>query len=160
MNKLLTISILLLSLNLYGADKPIYSRTGLEGWGKEGGVYIWVEDYSDGYKSFDLKAIKNLVELKLRLAGIKITQAPPSHTIYINMHPIQLRERLIGYHLKIEPQRILTFKYNKKEYTSYGSCNMGYGGVSPINYRPFLEKQMDGFLLDYLKANPKKKEKE
>lgn len=46
MNKLIVISVALLSVSLYGADEPIYSSTGLEGWGKEGGVSIVIEDYS------------------------------------------------------------------------------------------------------------------
>ena len=75
MNKLLAISVALLSLNLYGADKPIifpdesiFSPTGLEGWGKKEGVNIVVEDYSARDKAFDVKAISNIIELKLRLS--------------------------------------------------------------------------------------------
>jgi hypothetical protein len=159
MKKLLALSIALLSLNLYGADKPIYSYDGLEGWGKEKGVHILVEDYSVHDKTFDVKAIKNQVELKLRLAGIKIVKNGSSHHLIVNMQPIMIRKRNVGYSLRIEPTRRTTFKYNGKEYVSDTSRTISYGGILSDDYRPALDGHLDRLLLDYLKANPKPKEK-
>ncbi|MBT3710127.1 MAG: hypothetical protein HOG19_11845, partial [Gammaproteobacteria bacterium] len=88
MKKLLALSIALLSLNLYGAEKPIISKDGLEGWGSQKGVGIFVEDYSDIDKKFDKKAIENQVELKLRLAGIEIAKGFSFEKTLINMQPI------------------------------------------------------------------------
>ena len=43
MNKLIAISVALLSLNLYGADKTVISDKGLEGWDNKG-IAIIVSD--------------------------------------------------------------------------------------------------------------------
>ena len=159
MNKLLALSIALLSLNLYGADEPIQSPHGLEGWGKTHGVRIMVIDHSKEDKTFDVKAIKNQVELKLRLAGIKINQRLTTDTIYINMLPRSGGGRVIGYGVRVRPQRRMNFKYNGKEYIAFGSSKTTYGGSTPKNYRQAFDEHLDELLLDYLKANPKPKEK-
>lgn len=98
-NKLLAISVLLLYLDLYGADKPkvladvsFFSIGGLEGWGKKEGVFIVVEDCSKSVKNFDVKAIENQVELKLRLAGIRVVDKNTIYTIHIIYHPVFLGE--------------------------------------------------------------------
>jgi hypothetical protein len=175
MKKLLALSIVLLSLNLYGADKPktefdkhgnlvtniraeepISSFTGLEGWGKKEGVNIVVEDYSEFDKTFDVKAIKNQVELKLRLAGIKVGRGIPHYALNINLMPLGTEQRLRGYSMMIIPQRTMNFKYNGKDYRVFHASNTRYGGLTGINYRPSLDKHLDALLLDYLKANPKK----
>ena len=75
------------------------------------------------------------------------------------MQSILTKEGLTGYHLTIMAKRRMTFKYNGKEYISHGSSNEEYGGLTPPNYRPFLDKYLDELLLNYLKANPKPKEK-
>ena len=156
MNKLLAISIALLSVSLYGADKLNLSYKGLEGWGKEGGINIVIEDYSNIDKTFDEKAISNIVELKLRLAGIKVTDKLSFDGIYINLNQIVAAKKIVGYAVNIRPQRTIFFRYNGKEYTKYNSTTDNYGGISSRNYRPSIESLMDKLLLDYLKANPKK----
>ena len=159
MKTLLALFIPLLSLNLYGEDEPIPSFTGLEGWGKKEGVNIVVEDYSNLQKTYDVKAIKNQVELKLRLAGIKIKEASPDCSLYINMMPLIIGDRFLGYHVIIKASRIMRYKYDGKEFIVYGGNTRHYGGGMGINYRPIFEKHLDQFLIDYLKANPKPKEK-
>ncbi|SVC19858.1 uncharacterized protein METZ01_LOCUS272712, partial [marine metagenome] len=94
MNKLLALSVALLSVSLYGADKkeirdvrasPLPSSlNGLEGLNypfqrrendvrlKQRGIGIVVQDYSDKDKTFDAKAIKNQIELRLLQSGIKV----------------------------------------------------------------------------------------
>ena len=163
MNKLLLLSIALLSVNLYGQERPAISLTGLEGWAKADptqnkpeGVSIRVEDYSKRDKAFDVKAIENQVELKLRLAGIKIHKVVTADRIYINMQPIELGGRVVGYYLLIEPSRKMTFKHKGKSYVSYVAKLTKYGGATPPKYKEALDDWLNRLLLDYLKANPKK----
>ena len=162
MNKLLLLSIALLSVNLYGQERPTRSLAGLEGWGradptqgKNEGVDIRVEDYSNRDKKFNVKAIKNQVELKLKLAGIKINKFADD-SLYIQMVPIKLGKKLIGYHLGIIPQRKMIFKHKGKSYYSSSSSKTQYDRITPPNYRESLDANLDLILLDYLKANPKK----
>jgi hypothetical protein len=160
MKKLLAISVALTSLSLYGADKPIFSRHGLEGWGKKQGVKIRVEDYSYKDKTFNAQAIKNQIELKLRLAGIQINDKTSVDTIFINCLPDRIGERLIGYSIAIRPTRYMNFEYNGKKYICFQSNAKRYGGVCGVNtFKLNIDKYMDELLLNYLKANPKKKEK-
>ena len=105
MNKLLILSVALLSVSLYGADKPIFSPNGLEGWGKEAGVQILVQDHPKRDKTFGVKAVKNQVELKLRLAGIKVNDEVSESNIYINCKPIDIAGRLVGYAINITAER-------------------------------------------------------
>ena len=208
MNKLLTISVALLSLNLYGADNidilmklqkeikelraevaglnvklthqlnPLWATitsSGLEGWGKEG-VQIIIRDYSKLYKPFNRKEISNIIELKRRLAGFKTKERFPlirvagsgPHNLRINCVPsVTNSDRLIGWNIDITPTRPMTFHYNDIQYTQLLSDVNRYGGGGP-SLRQELNKFMDKFLIDYLKANPlivleppaKKKEKE
>ena len=159
MNKLITISVVLLSLNLHGAAPKLeISATGLEGWGKKEGVNISVEDYSHIYPFFDVKDISNIVELKLRLAGIKVTDKNSSDEINISMMPDMIGGRLFGYTMNIRASRKMHFKYNEKEYAAYGSSNEVYGGKIETNYKLHIDRYIEKFLLDYLKANPRKKE--
>ena len=156
MKTLLALFIPLLSLNLYGEDEPIPSFTGLEGWGKKEGVNIVVEDYSNLQKTYDVKAIKNQVELKLRLAGVKISKKVSYNFINIEMQPNHVGGRVTGYYIRVSAARTMTFNYNGMLYRVNGSSNNIYGGVTNPNYRPELDKYLDELLLDYLKANPKK----
>jgi len=161
MNKLIALSVALLSLNLHGAvqPRPNISEHGLEGWGWHKGVSIYIEDYSKQDKTFDEKAISNIVELKLRLAGIEMEKpfGLSLDSLYINMMPLGSTERLTGYALKITPRREMVFygRYGK-EYIFRLADAMAYGGIVPHDYRPYLEKYMDQLLINYLKANPKK----
>ena len=82
------------SINPSTGTPILISKTGLEGWGKKEGVSIVVEEYRPemgvgevgilniplpgARPTFDRKAIKNQVELRLRLAGIKIA-VPSTH---------------------------------------------------------------------------------
>jgi hypothetical protein len=157
MKKLLALSIALLSLNLYGAEKPIISTSGLEGWGKKNGVNISVSDFSKFDKTLDVKAIKNQVELKLRLAGINASDIATLDDIYIDVMPLPSQGRAL-YYVSVKPVRRMNFQYNGNTYTT-GSSSIIYNGFAPVSYNVFLDRKMDELLLDYLKANPKPKEK-
>ena len=72
MKKLIALSVALLSVSLYGADKPpTYSPNGLEEIAKDG-LLIAVgnpqsdSSYSKTDKTFDKIAIENQVKLRLR----------------------------------------------------------------------------------------------
>ena len=164
MKKLLALSIALLSLNLYGAA---YSHTGLEGWGKKGsglspdieGVAILIEmgkPNAKEDKTYDINAIKNQVELKLKLADIKVTtKGVNTNLLYINITEFRTNERLVGYAIDIRPQRVVMYKVNDKFYRRVVAMN-NYGGVSSTKYKDLIDDLMNKLLLDYLKANPKK----
>ena len=152
MKKLLALSIALLSLNLYGAEKLNFSKNGLEGWGKKEGVAVIVEDYSKHDKTFDKKAIENQVKLRLLQAGIKVNDDSGAY-IYINALP---------YHnyikLNVKARRLVTFTVNGKIYSKVVSV-WDFGSIfGKSHLRDSINEDMDKFLLDYLKANPKKNE--
>ena len=155
MKKLLALFITLLSLNLYGADKPIFSQHGLKGWGKKDGVHILVEDYSAKDKTFDVKAIKNQVELKLRLAGIKVSDKLVPDMLEINIQPIPYNGRIFGYALRVSPRRWMSYEVDGNVYRSIGGSKH-YTGITSPDHRKLLDKSLDELLIDYLKENPKK----
>ena len=152
MKKLLLL-LLLVGFNANGADKPFYSKTGLEGIAKDG-AWIVVEDHSKIDKTFDAKAIENQVELRLVQAGIKVGGS--GLILYISAQPTIEPFKLIA--LNIHAKRIMTFEANGKTYRK-GATVWDTGGiVGKDNLRAAINIQMDEFLLAYLKANPKKKD--
>ena len=149
--------IALFSLNLYGADRTFFSLNGLEGWGK-GGVRILVDDYSKFEKTFDKKAIESQVEFKLRLAGFNIANKSNHYFFTVNALPVRVRSKVVGYALIIEAKRMVSFEANSRTYLGAASL-WDYARVAPASkLGDSIEKYMDKFLLDYIKANPKKKE--
>ena len=156
-NIILIISVFF-SLSAFGAAKV--SITGLEGWGKIG-VNIIVEDYSKIDKTFPLQAIKTKVELRLLQAGIKVNDKPTGQSIYINAQPINVGGRVVGYAVRVEPNRSLDFKALDNTgklvtYRTYASSR-SYGGIAPAGAGliPHIDKRMDRLLLEHIKANPK-----
>ena len=163
MKKLILI-LLLFGLSAVGADKPLrfFSINNLEGFGK-GGITIEVVDYSDEDKTFNEKAIENQVELRLRQSGVKVNydsiaaQTGSTNYLLINAMPVTYNGSLIGYAVTIHAKRAITFEANDKTYWK-GSTGVWYTGglVSKGNLKTDINNYMDQFLLDYLKANPKK----
>ena len=126
------------------------------------GVSISIEDYSERDKNFPLKAIKTKVELRLLQAGIKGVYIPTGQYIYIDAQPTIFGDRVTGYHVSIEPRRLMEFQAldNTGKLVTYRpfACSKSYGGTCGTSRLvPFIDKLMDDLLLDYLKANPKKK---
>ena len=158
MKSTLLLITLLFSLNAFGAIK--YSDTGLEGWGKKG-VMVRVIDYSKRDKNFPLKSIKTKVELRLLQAGIKINDKFTGHDIVINAQPINVGGRIVGYAVVISARRPMQFQAldNTGKLVTYGilanSRTYG-GGCGASDLITFIDSSMDNFLLDHLKANPKK----
>ena len=145
----------LLAFSGYGQRN--FSRTSLEGWGKNG-VLIAVEDYSKDVKTFDAKAIERQVEVKLLLAGIKVVKEIKGDGIIINAQPVKLGGRLVGYSLSVQPKRVMTFKHIGIEYMTLATSEE-YGGTVDINgLRKDIDKYMDQLLLNYKKVNVNKNE--
>ena len=149
----------LLTLLVFGfsANGATYSYTGLEGIAKDG-LDILIEGYSKIDKTFDKKAIENQVELKLRLAGIRVNKRAGNY-IYVNARPHPMGVKTGGYAISIEAyRRDVTFEANNKQYRCDASV-WHTGSITPADdLRDSINEHMDEFLLDYLKANPKKKD--
>ena len=183
MKKLLALSVALLSVSLYGADKsapkldsknglpivegkPIWSRSGLEGIAKKG-ISVYVHDWSNSDKTFDKEAIKNQVELRLKLAGVKILGGGVPQ-LEIDAQPsVKQDGEYVEYRLGVRVVRAVTFDANGKTYSTAGiAWGTGLHFAAQAQFLPTsklregINKHMDKFLLAYLKANPKKKEKE
>jgi hypothetical protein len=173
MKKLLALSIALLSLNLYGAEKPIPSKHGLEGWGKKDGVEIVMfQRRLELQPPIDYDGIKKQVELKLLLGKIKIKDRDKkavekdiksgsmSDWLLVNIMPITEGKVVRMYRINIEAKRKMFFEYNGKRY----ACDSASNKIAQVTWVhqaekdliPIVEKIMDSFLVDYLKANPKK----
>ena len=137
---------------LEGIDE--LSITGLEGIAKDG-MRIVIEDYSKFDKEFDKKAILNQVKLRLLQAGIKVNGTPSASYFLINANPVVFGGEVIGYTLRIEAKRSVTFAANGKIYGQLGVPVWKAGG-QVHRLTGHIDRYMDKFLLDYLKANPKK----
>ena len=126
------------------------------------GVRITVEDYSKDDKNFPLKAIETKIELRLRQAGIKVSDKFTGRSILIHTQPINAGGRVTGYAVSIKPIRIMEFTAldNTGKLVTYEtsvSTIKTYGGIAPDDRLiPFIDKHMDTLLVDYLKANPKR----
>jgi len=170
MKKLLLL-LLLFGFSAVGADKPIKpltgiqelnfakpSSTGLEGIAKNG-IKIYVEDYSDKDKDFDKEAIENQVKLRLIQAGVKVNAkttflARSSDThLYINAFPYANYTMF-----NMQVMRWVIIPANGKTYRKRCSVWSLGSGFGKNRLRESINEDMDKFLLDYLKANPKKKE--
>ena len=178
MNRIILVISILFSFNAFGADKPKTefdkhgnivtdigavkpSLTGLERWGKNG-VTIFIQDYSKDDKTYPLKAIKTKVELRLLKEGIKVSDKYTGHTIIINAQPTRTGDRVDGYAVIIKAMRRMQFDAldNTGKLVTYRTVanSKDYGGnCGSKGLISFIDEQMDDLLLNYLKANPKKK---
>lgn len=155
MKKLLLL-LLLVGFNAEAIDKDAkYSTTGLEGI-DDFGIRVGVENYKHLYKDFDQKAIANQVELRLRQAKLDYNDKG-RNVIIINPYPVILSNKLMGYSMQITVMRNVRWIAKSVEYETVAVL-WSRGGISSPSPRAFIDGVMDEFLLDYLKANPKKKE--
>ncbi len=149
--------LLILLLFGFNANGATYSYTGLEGIAKDG-LDIFIEDYSKYDKTSDKKAMNNQVELKLRLAGIRVNNRA-GNVIYVEAQPVKVGGRIVGYAMSIKAyRRDVTFEANNKQYRCSAAVWTEHGITPDATDGKLLNKIMDIFLLAYLKANPKKKE--
>ena len=155
--------ILILLLFGFSAVGEEFSRTGLEGIAKDG-LKISVNGETF-VPTFDVKAIRNQVELKLRPAGIRVNNRA-GNFIYVTAQPVltnkrtdNFGDRILAYALRVKAyRRDVTFEANNKQYRCSAAV-WDRGGIASQNkLRDAINEFMDQFLLDYLKANPKKKE--
>ncbi len=141
---------------LAAAGKAERSRTGLEGFAKDG-IEVRGEYYSKDDKTFskDKKAIENQVELRLRQSGIKRNKDAKNYLI-INAQLIGPVGKVDGHTLTIEARRMMTFEANGKTYEKVAPVWRKSGIALTGDLREDINTYMDPFLLAYLKANPKK----
>ena len=156
MIKKIVLVLAVFSLDLCAADQTLASLQGLEGWGK-GGVRILIDDHSKFEKTFDRKTIEEQVELKLRLAGFRVSDNSNHFFFTVNALPVRVGTRVVGYALIVEAKRKATFKANDKTYQGVASL-WDFSGITPTSkLTDKIERYMDRFILDYVKANPEKK---
>ena len=158
MMKKIILVLAVFSLDLCAADQALASLKGLEGWGT-GGVRILVDDHSKFEKTFDRKTIEEQVELRLRLAGLRVSDNSNHFFFTVNALPVRVGNRVVGYALIVEAKRKATFEANDKTYQGVASL-WDIAGVTPASkLTDKIERYMDRFIQDYVKANPAKKEK-
>jgi hypothetical protein len=140
-----------------------FSQYGLEGI-SEFGILIADLDKATLEMGLSKKLIKRTVELKLRLAGIKVVESSTQLIVVTyKVHPFIVDGALVGHEvsLRLSMRQPVLLERNR-DYVVFavptwddGSLNLlpkssGTGAVIDQ-----LEMIMDKFLLQYLKANPK-----
>jgi len=158
-NSLLLIT-LLFSFNAFGA-KSKYSDTGLEGWGKSK-VFLNLSALTL-INAFQKQAVRNKIELRLRQADIPLVNRANEDiatdlqfALMVHITPVIVNSNIAGYSVSIKPERRVVYSDNIGiTYWSFAAFG-NYSGVSSDKLIPFIDSLMDKFLLDYLKANPKK----
>ena len=140
----------------FRASGAEYSVRGLEGVGSDG-LLVIVEEYPGEKQT--AKAIKKQVELRLLQSGIKIGGKSTRSALYVNPHGNSSGGKATGlFYLMVEVKRPVNFKHQEKEYETRAIVWDTGGYVGRDNIRKAIDVMMDMFLVDYLKANPKKKE--
>jgi hypothetical protein len=151
------------------AESASHSLYGLEEWGNDG-VKITIH-YLPEDNSFNPFAIETQIGLKLRQAGITVKEKNPSSEInheltyrngngflYIIIRPVRVSDRVVAYSVIIFPRRQATYEANGKKYHRLMGPKWVYSGIAPAGeLGESINKYMDKFLLDYLKANNNKK---
>ena len=109
------------------------------------------------YKTFDAKAIKDQVELRLRQS--KLNLANTSGYLWVKAVPIRIPP--IAYSLTIHAKRKVTFEDNGKTYFKNATVwqESWVAQARPNRLKKGIDHTMDDFFKAYYKANPKKKEK-
>ena len=156
MKKLLLL-LLLVGVNANGADSfPVFSVFGLEGIAKDG-ITINVGDSS---KTLNKKNIQNQIELRLTQAGVKIN---PKKTgipflTFKAMDILQGQSDVLGHVIQISVSRMMQYEGNDIRRNAIAKVWDKWAIVPKGKERDVINIFMDEFLLEYLKANPKKKD--
>lgn len=152
MNKLIAISVLLLSLNLHGADKVLPSQYGLEGYG-ESGLRV-------GFSTIDNPKpalMKAHAENMLTKAGFKINEAQSSDWIWIGVIPIKVNGKVVLRTVHMHLYRDLEFTTKSGKRYRSNSISRAYGGTpQPQSETELVSVGINAFIRDWRKANPKK----
>ena len=156
MKNIILIFTLFFSLSAFGAEAK-GSSTGLEGIAKDG-IKISIIDYRDSILDYGdrKKEMENQVGLELRLAEIKVNKDASNH-IVVNAQPVLPKNgKAYLYTVSVSARRRMTYQANGKQYWFIATVWDKTGINSPEKLRETINEHMDKFLLDYLKANPKK----
>jgi len=131
------------------------------------GIYVLIEDLPPNAKEFGItkESLKTEVELKLRLAGIKIPGSEEKDSsfgiLYVTLYIIG-EKKIYAFDIDISLQEIIYIKrINQRRLVT--TWNLGYLGLFHKDHKdnsPFIREQLkrtlDTFLNDYLAVNPKK----
>lgn len=114
-------------------------------------------------EGFDQKALKDLVEVKLRSLGLAIQPdlvplSTPSLTIMLDCHGLGTKVDYVVQVKLVEPMKLMRDPSILAYVASWESSFMGMDLQERFDsaIRDAVTKQMDSFCNDYLRANPKK----
>jgi len=127
------------------------------------GVYVFIEDLPPDAKKLGItrESLKTEVELKLRLAGIKIPRRikdSPFGILSVSLNVIG-QNNIYIFNIDIEFKEIVYIKRinQRRPLTIW---EYGYVGLTPKASNSFIREELkrglDKFLNDYLAVNPKK----
>ncbi|MCX6381841.1 MAG: hypothetical protein NT023_20590 [Armatimonadetes bacterium] len=134
--------------------------------------YILVEELQANAKNVDLsdKDIEGAVELRMLEAGVKLAtrdewlhSQPGTVSLYVNLNSVATTNApLLAYHLEVQVQSDGVFTHGGRQTKVFGATvwrrfSTGFVGTSIAkeNIISNVREQVERFLLDYLKANPK-----
>ena len=128
------------------------------------GVQVLVEGFNESAKSagFDIRTFQTDMELKLRLAGIKVLTkkerfaAPGSPLLYLNLNPLspEERESKFSYAIGLELRQAIRLVRDPNIETlgaTWSTGGIGYGGIPYI--REHVKDDMDIFINAWLSVN-------
>ena len=111
---------------------------------------------------FDVEIFRRDVELKLRLAGIKVLSEeerldlPGSPWLYLNVNPLHKDRNNNAFAVELSLRQTVRLVRNDSIIfgaATWSTGGVGYGGVSFI--RDFVKDHVDTFVNDWLSVNPK-----
>ena len=141
------------------ASDDIHSRLALKGLL---GVSVVVEDFNDAEKGmgFSEGTFQTDVELKLRMAGIKVltpderARIPGRPYLYLNVNPLEGGSRAFNVSLGLNQDVLLD--RNKALVRGTPTWSVGTVGVGGVPFiRSVVRDEVDKFLNAWLSVNPK-----
>ncbi len=156
----------LLVVGLLLGVSPAFAAGPLERENLKGlqGVFVLVEGIDKDAQNAGLSedTIQTDVELRLRLAGIKVlTEAeclktPGYPYLYVNLNATNRANSLI-YSIGIDLNQRVTLARDPSTVTHASTWHTGSVGIGGVEFiRNAIKSNIDVFLNDYLAANPKK----
>ena len=162
-NFVLVVGLLTLAMGrpVMGSDNE-YARATLKGIS---GVQVLVESFDENAKNagFDIRTFQTDMELKLRLAGIKVLTkkesfaAPGSPYLYLNVNPLSPEERKPNFPYSInlelnQKTRLIRDPSIEAPGATWSTSGVGYGEIPHI--RESVKDNMDIFINAWLSVNP------
>jgi hypothetical protein len=128
------------------------------------GVHVIVEKFSERAEraGFDTGAIRTDVELRLRMAGIRVhsneesAATPPAAFLYVNVASLQdAPSQKAAFALTIHLKQVVVLLNGKTTVAAtWSTGTVGYGDIRYV--REALKDHTDEFINDWLSVNPKK----